>query len=256
MIILVIISNVAESESEEDAFVVNTKHIIKQELKKIKKKFFELLLDIQEKLKNKEISPNALVTDVTVYANQFNLLMAKKDKRRLDSVSSIDDVFKILSSYWTFIEHETLVNIVERYGDEEMQRKLEEYQEELKKFFKGRRVSELPMPVECTNNGDLRETHKKIVLKLNEKDPDWGNIFQLKGTICSILDIPPSALLIQKIEKGCIQVTFYISRHLAEQKLIESLKAEQLQVLSTTSIKRLTVMHEVFVVSNIFFKYA
>ena len=185
------------------------------------------------------------------YANQFQenkklhqLLMTEQDQNELKSVSSIEDVFIILSKYWTFLEHEMLVSIVDHHGGN---KKLLDYRTKLKQFLEKRRVSELT-PLECTSklNTELSKTHNRIVLKLNEKDPSWGDIVDLKEAICCILNIQPqSALLIKKIEEGCIQVTFYILRCITEEILEKPLTVKQVEALhNETCVMSLSVMDE------------
>ena len=237
---------------------VDSKYTIKQELKIVKEKFVTLLFEIRKRLNSIKIPTKKIVTSVTEYAEQFKgdrkisqLLIAEHDQQKLDSAFSIDDVFKILSKYWSFLEHQVLVNIVNQYGDRKIKEKVKEYQRELKQFFLKRKIAELPKPFQCSDNTELSETHEPIMIKLNQNDPSWSDIIELKEKICAVLDVVPSTLQIYRIEEGCIKVTFYIPRQLAQEIFKKSLKPEQLKALNATSVMTLSVMREsiIFTVS-------
>ena len=219
-----------------------------------------LLSDIQDTL-SRTVSTERIITFIVTYAQQFKchrgsrqLPIAERDLKHIDNATSTDDVFRILSKYWSFLEHEMLVSIVQSLGGRRIQWKVKEYRKQLKRFFKKRRMSEFAMPLRCINNTyvtELTETHERIIMKLDLNDPSWDDIVNLKESICTILEILPSALLICKVEDGCIKVTFCIPRMIVREIFKEPLNVEQHEALTSTPVMTLSLMHEnvIFTVS-------
>ena len=219
-----------------------------------------LLSDIQDRL-SRRVSTERIVTFVVTYAQQFKchrdsqqLIIAERDLKHIDNATSTYDVFRVLSKYWSFLEHEMLVSIVRCLGGRRIRWKVKEYRKQLKKFFMKRRLLEFAMPLKCIDNTcitELTQTHERVIVKLDLNDPSWNDIVHLKENICTILEILPSALLICKVEDGCIKVTFYIPKLIAQEIFKESLKVEQRKALTSTPVMTLSVMREtaIFTVS-------
>ena len=211
-----------------------------------------------------KLTDNASSTeDAVMYAHQFKgqrksqqLAIAKEDLKLIDNASSTDDVFRVLSKYWSFLDHKMLDCLVRCLGGRRIRWKVKEYRKQLKKFFEKRKMLEFKLPLRCFDNTcitELNETHERIIVKLDLNDPSWDDIVHLKESICTILEILPSALLICKVEDGCIKVTFYIPKLIAQEIFEESLKVEQCKALTSTPIMTLSMMREnvIFTVSDI-----
>jgi hypothetical protein len=243
--------------TDSDSKLADSEFEIKQELEKIKNRFMSLLTDVQDRL-SKRVSTKTITTFVVKYAKQFKgdrgsqrYLIAQQD---LKHVTCTDDVFTSLCTHWSFLEHKMLVSIVNSLGGRRIRQKLKEYQKQLKKFLKNRRMSQFPIPFRCIDNTiitKLSETHKRVVLKLDLKDPSWDDIVNLKESICKVIEILPSALLICKVEHGCFKITLYIPNLMAQEIFKEPLKVEQIKALTSTPVMTLSVMREnvIFTVS-------
>ena len=246
-----------DTVADSDNKLVDSKYKIGQELEKIKDSFMSLLTDVQDRL-SRRVSTKTITTFAAKYAKQFKghresqqLLITQQD---LKHATCTDDAFTILSTHWSFLEHKMLVSIVNSLGGRRIRWKLKEYQKQLKKFLKNRRMSQFPMPFRCIDNTvitKLSQTRKCVILKLDLNDPSWDDIVNLKESICTILEILPSALLICKIEDGCVKVTFYIPNLITQEIFKESLTVEQRKALTSTPVMTLSVMREnvIFTVS-------
>lgn len=231
------------TDALDDKFA-DPKYKIKQELRKIKDSFIYLLSDIHDSLSRK-VSTERIVTFVVMYAQEpQQLAIAERDLKHIDNATSTHEVFRILSKYWSFLEHDMLVSIVRHFGGRKIRRKVKEYRKQLKKFFEERRMSEIVMPLRCIDNTyviEFTETHDRVIVKLDLNDPTWHDIIHQKEKICAILEILPSTLLICKVEDGCIEVTFYIPRLVAKEIFKESLKVEQCEALTSISVVTISV---------------
>ena len=209
-----------------------------------------LLSDIQDRL-SRRVATERIVTFVVTYAKQFKgHTIAERDLKHINNAISTHDVFRVLSKYWSFLEHEMLVSLVHCLGGRRIRWKVKEYRKQLKKFFMKRRLLEFAMPLRCIDDTyitELTQTHECIIMKLDLNDPNWDDIVHVKESICTILEILPSALLICKVEDGCIQVTFYVPKLIAQEVFKESLKIEQCKALISTPVMTLSVMREIVI---------
>ena len=209
-----------------------------------------LLTDVQDRL-SRRVSTKTITTFVVKHAKQFKGDRGSQQclivQQNLKHATSTDDVFTTLSTHWSFLEHKMLVSIINCLGGRKIRQKLKEYQKKLKKFLKNRRMSQFPIPLRCIDNTiitKLSETHKRVILKLDLKDPSWDDIVNLKESICKVLEILPSALLICKVEHGCVKITFYIPNLTAQEKFKDPLKEEQIKALTSTPVMTLSVTRE------------
>lgn len=216
-----------------------------------------LLIDVQDRL-SRRFPPKRITSCVEIIATQFKGQRGSEQcLQKLKHATCTEDVFTILSTYWSFLEHEMLVPIVKRYGGRKIKRKLTEYRKKLKKFLQNRRMSQFPMPLKCFSDKEsiiINKTHKQVIMKLDLKDPSWPDIVTVKERICTILEMDKLVLRIYEVEQGCIKITFYIPNLIAQEIFKERLKAEQIKALTATSVMSLSVTHE-NVIFNVSYTY-
>ena len=204
------------SEAEREDF----EHQVLVDLKRIRVKFTTLQSAIRKSLTQKEVKAKEIVAHVIgygVFKDQLqdkdeNLL--KNSEKKKKSATSIEDVFIELSNYWSCIEYDILAVIIDEYGDEDDQKKVREYNSDLKLFFENRKVSEIPSNCKFTNGHSSGETHERVIIKLNLDNPHLKTVTTLKSKVCEILGVKPSVLLIEEIKDGCIEVILLVPKHL------------------------------------------
>ena len=212
--------------------------MIRQDLKKLKEEFITLQFNIRESLTVK-VSPEKITAHVLAdYANVHESseravsLFNDRDKERLHSPTSVNEIFEVLQKYWSFVKCEMLFSIAKHCGDESDHVKVREYQGHLKTFFENRKLSEIPEELLSSNSVD--ELHEKLLIKLDRDDPCWKDIEELEFKICEILEIMPSALVIVGFRQGCVELRFNIPRHIAQiifHKDLSSAQQEKLKAL-------------------------
>ena len=141
---------------------------------------------------------------------------------------SISEIFNILSTYWNYLTYEILEDIIELYGTSDDAERLRKYNKELHKFCK-RRIFELP--AESGNGNTLSPKQKRFRVKLNfREDITYQQLLQIRGIIAKILKIRLAALLLSRVDEGCVQLTFLIPNFVAQE--IFPLSCEQTSQLS------------------------
>ena len=178
----------------------------------MKHKFSHLQTLIRENL---NVSPEALAAHVIgMY------ILSEEHKTRMERASRIEQIFNILTMYWSFLDFGHLENIAEEYCsiDCDAKRELEQYKGEVQEFCR-RRVSEFPQG--SLNNGSDIEGMDKLVVTLDLKDPSLRHVLDLKEKIANILGQPASKLVLSDIGSGSVVLTFWIATSLGKELFLK-----------------------------------
>lgn len=249
----------SEASKKEPDKIRDLKYSMKRDLKKLKKKFVTFQCEVRESLGTKEVHKKIIAHVLADYANVFKSanmeavsLFTDSDVKMLNSAISVDDVFRVLQNYWSFLECDMLFSIVKHYGDDGDRTKVKEYQQDLKNFFENRKLSEIPQQLLDMSTCEDR-INDKILIKFDIEDPPWTEIKDLESKICDILDVKPSVLLIVGFTQGCLEVTFNIPKHVGKLIFNKPPSREQCDKFKAASVLKLTCgkFHTSFVVSLI-----
>ena len=162
---------------------------------------------------------------------------------------SISEIFNILSTYWNYLNYEILEDIIELYGTSDDAERLSNYNKELYKFCK-RRIFELPP--ESSYGNTLSPKQERFLVKLNmRKDITYEQLLQIRGRIAKVLKIRLAALVLSRVDDGCVQLLFLIPKFVAQEIL--PLSFEQTSALSRdVSLIRLECGQYIFEVSILY----
>ena len=239
-------SNIESSDSTSksksgDGVVEDLKHVMRVDLKKIRQRFFNLQSEVRESLR--KVPLEELITHILGYVEVFDPESDKKvqllPEENLRCATSTDHLFtKCLQKQWNFLEYDMLISVVEKFGDEIIRKKVEEYHSYLKEFFEKRKLSEVPKDLSLSNPVD--ETHEPVVMKLDLNDPTLKVIKDRKSVICEILEIMPSTLLISEIKPGCVEITFLIPVHISKYVFGKPITDVQREALKAASVLKFT----------------
>lgn len=177
----------------------------------MKYKFSNLQTMIRENL---TVSPKALAAHVIgMY------ILSEEHEKKIEKASSIEDIFNILTKYWSFLDFSHLENIAGKYcSSSEAKQELEQYNDEVKIFCE-RSVSEFPPG--SLNNGTDNEGMDKLVITLDLKDPSLKHVLDLKEIIADILGLEVSRLVLYDIGSGSVVVTYWIATSLGEELFLK-----------------------------------
>ena len=242
--------------NSRDRAVEDLKHVMRVDLKHIRKKFVKLQSDVRVSLR--EVPLDDIIPHVLGYAEVFDPESDKKvpllPKEKLQEAASTDQLFnKVLQKQWNFLEFDLLESIVEQCcaHDEAICKQIKEYHKDLKEFFEKRRLSEISEDLSLSNCTD--ETQEVVTMKLDLNDPTLKEIIDLKSKICEILEIMPSTLLISEIRPGCVEITFLITVHISEYVFAKPITDSQREALKAASVLKFTWRNrtEIVAVSSI-----
>ena len=161
---------------------------------------------------------------------------------------SIVKIFIILSAYWNYLTYEVLEYIIKLYGTDDDKKRLKSYNEELQNFCQ-RRIFELPLPPSGSSNGTGNASNQRqntFSVKLNvHEDITCKDVLRIRSRIAKILHVNMAALIIVRVDAGCVQLTFLIPKFIAQE--IFPLSHEQTSALSKdASVIRLECGEYVF----------
>ena len=149
---------------------------------------------------------------------------------------SLEEIFVILSDYWSFLDYDLLKSIVKNFGNEDEESKIEGYQKELQ-LFCDRKVSEVPKEF-IQKRLEHINVHEEVIIKLKLDDPRLRDITDLKAKLCDVMDIEPAKLQIIDVRKGCVEIIFLIPKHMSDvfKKPLTKQQWELLQAASIVSL--------------------
>jgi hypothetical protein len=227
--------------------VEDLKHVMRVDLKQIRRKFLKLQCDVRVALEGVQLEN--IVAHVRGYVevfgdNEVPLVPEEKLKEATSTNQLFDD---ILQKQWNFLEFDLLTSIVEHCCDEIICEKLKEYHDNLKEFFEKRRLSEVSKDLSLSNCRD--ETKEQVIMKLDLSNPTLKEIKELKSKICEILDVMPSTLLISEIKQGCIEIMFLIPVHISEYVFGKPINDAQREALKAVSVLKFTWRDRVEIVA-------
>ena len=171
-------------------------------------------------------------------------LHAHKDM--LEKSNSIEDIKDVIEKYSSFCDFRLVEYLIGLSGTEEDKQELEKYVMEFENYAL-RRVYECPSEVGAT----CMPSDSKLCVKLDSVYDDYSFI-QLKrfeGKLASILKVSTETLRFEKIEMGCIQLTFLIPNFVKE--FTFPLSHDQEIKLFQQQVKYLTCGNYTFVSSAI-----
>ena len=183
---------------------------LNSDIETMERKFVHLQLSTRESLKKRNIPYKKLVDFLRNYRcfrsamtnEQLQLLGQQSDLKKAES---IDEVFCIVSPFWSFIDYRILEDIIssEDLGDDSDRQNLTAYITDLKEFLNSWKVE----PHEIYRHKSERlESRVKLRLKLNT---DTLSMYRdVKAAIARIFMLRVEELQLYSIEEGCIELAF------------------------------------------------
>ena len=131
------------------------------------------------------------------------------------SAITIPAIFIILNGYWNYLTFEVLEYIIREFGDNTDKERLKSYNEDLQEFCK-RRIFELPPESGSDHTLTPKQTRFKVKLDFR-KDSTCKDLLLIRGRIAKILKVNVAALVLSRVDEGCVQLTFLIPKFLVQE---------------------------------------
>ncbi len=141
----------------------------------------------------------------TIYSvYKGNNALFREEISRLEKAKNIDEIFAILSYYWSFLDYDLLENIIELYAETQMDR-FQNYVQQLKAFLESWKVEK---PYKISNSST--EMRKQYCFTLSSDTVK--NYRDIKYRIAKIFDLEMRSIILYEIQTGCIKLVFLFPR--------------------------------------------
>ena len=172
---------------------------------------------------------------VSLHSESAPCLLAQQ-MNEISQAGSIEQVFLILSDYWSWYNHYLVEEIIIEYGDEEDQRRLDGFKEKFSTFAHNRIVEFSRHPMTFGAAVGDRKTRIPLLFKV---DRNWDTVHinqlsEIHRNLASIFEVNPHTLYLASIRKGCILMKFLIPSSVAQ--AVFPLSASRKDALAATDI--------------------
>ena len=194
---------------------------LKNDLKSIQKKHAKLMSSTRKSLKKKQVEPKDIAAHLLGFQDSRPVRMTDDSSlllaHRLDQLwaaETVDDIFKEINPFESFLDYDLLEIIIDQFGDDEDQSNLEHYIEALKEFLCLWKVTE---PHNIHENVSISEDEIKMWFKL---DSDSLKCYrEIKGSIARIFEVDPYVIRIVTVDFGCIKIGFLFPKTVVERSI-------------------------------------
>ena len=199
--------------------------------------FTETRDSVEERITVKKLAGSILALGAYEPApEERNPSLLDEHKEEINSAKTVSEIFNILNAYWNYITYDILEYIIKLYGTSDDKERLTNYNRKLQKFCE-RRIFELP---ECgTGTGNaVSPGQERFNVKLDVREDITGkDLLRIRKRISKILHVNLATLIIDRVDVGCVQLTFLIPKFVAQE--IFPLSDEQASALKDASVIRL-----------------
>ncbi len=187
----------------------NSKPEFKVETYNLNKEYCDILDELYQFIRNNDGVVDDLRSVVqewlpcgTVWKNDRFHKINKDNLEDLD----LRKLWTIFSSYSSFFNFELLERVIRRIGFEKGKCMMECYRDRFASYIKNR-VTKCPSGI-----GMKGENHVKLLVKLDEyfENCNMDKLKLLGQDICRIIKADPEKLQVEKVEMGCVCITFHL----------------------------------------------
>lgn len=200
---------------------------MKRKLTKLKSKFASLLIDIHRFLQDVPVSIQEFrifVSFLTASEENHSSLYFNNHLPRISKAASIDEIFALLSEnhYWTHLNYHILEAVVDKFGNDDLQKKIDDYTSEVDAFESTTGVSDYCSSVSLSDKQPLKPDFTPVKAKMNY---DWSSctmsqIKSIQSQMCHQFQLPPHSLMFQTAEPGSVVITWQVRENQLSKRII------------------------------------
>ena len=178
-------------------------------------RFCELIFHAIQSLTTNGVSVVSLRTTLAnlgTYMSVGNQAALLRDQmERLRRAQTIEEIFDILSDYYSFFNYGLIEMIIHQFGTPDDRERLDTYIRDFRQFCSRRTF-------QCTPNifgRTVKNGRSVLVVKVKQKwDPQEGRnldqVLRLRNTLADILGVRPETLYLWRINRGCVELFFQV----------------------------------------------
>lgn len=188
---------------------------LERESEEMDSKFNQLSIEICQSLKDRNVSKDSLVVCLTglntvknIYQGPDQCLLRKQRRKLLES-ENIDQVWLIISDYFSFFNYQLVELIASKMGTEEDKKKVEAYEKDFHMYAK-RRIYECPSEFgsKLTSEDDSIDLIVKLDQTYDECETCHLKTFEKK--LSDILRLEYGVMRLCRVYPGCYELIFQV----------------------------------------------
>ena len=214
---------------------------LKSQIDSLQKEFVKLRDDVYESVKSQPVGTfkvKLLSLDANTQQHHETAL-----KEIICDKETVDDIWIELGSYMNFLNYELLLHVLGKFKNAHLLRRMNEYADKMRKFFKTTRLCTFLNCWPVRGNTPPEEELRNFLTAKTTKDWNTCTLEELDNTRESLarkLLLPKFALILENASRGCVSITFSIPPSLVAQ-LQEDIKNTELKVFVEMDIETIIV---------------
>ena len=176
----------------------------------------------------------------------LDISRSKEHGEFLDNIfkfgTKFDDLWHKLCRYWNFLNFNLLEHVVSRFGNQALKHEMNSYVCDLQTFRSTTRLCDFvdcwPVVGETPPRSDLRTFVVKM--KLDWERCTLEDLETLKGVITHKFFLPDFALQLEKIEEGCVTVTWFLPQPFVK-PLQEAIQSSSIEFFMEKKIETISI---------------
>lgn len=188
---------------------------LSSESQEIMKKYYDLFCGFCQSLSNRHFSLTELISylrrlkaydPVEDIPQEQQKSVFEEHMQQLKNATSVDDVLDVVEKYCSFFNYDIIECMIMEYGTDHDKLKLERYIEEFNQYAK-RRIYECPSDL-----ANIDEESVKLHMKMDSKYEGYSlkALKEFQVYLCRVLNVSVHVLMLCRLDKGCIELTFQI----------------------------------------------
>ena len=195
-------------------------HLFRMKVNDLKSKFASLQIVVWQNIEQFG-GRQALVSYI-----KDKSILSSDNVIRVDEAATVDCIFMVLTTCWSFIDYELLEDIVISFC-QEVKQSMERYIDEVVQLCQYK-VSEIPPDPFCSNAYDETKEKLYFFVDIHVQELSLLRVKELKKLVAGILSVSPFQLLLYNVKETCITCIMLHSvvEKLSQQKLTNEQRNE------------------------------
>ena len=167
-----------------------------------------------------KVEPHILLSRVTCLPVSVRTQHRSFIEEKLSNIpppETFTKIWSILNLYWDFLNYGLLEHVINQCGSEDLKQQMQDYVYELSTFKQTTRLCDFIESWPCRDDGPPEDRLKKVVIKMKH---EWSqctlqDVESFKKALVHKFFLPEFDILLQKVERGCVCVTWLTSLSIA-----------------------------------------
>ena len=190
-------------------------HTVEEQVQYFENTFGNLVDKTCGEVKGK-VEPHILLSRVTclpVSARPQHRSFIEEKLTNITPPETFAKIWSILNLYWDFLNYGLLEHVINKCGSEGLKQQMQDYVDQLSAFKKRTRLCDFIESWPCRDDGPPEDRLKKVVVKMGH---EWSqctlqDVESFKKALVHKFFLPEFDIILQKVERGCVCVTWLTS---------------------------------------------